>query len=228
MAARTRSMSTKGESLYLILELEKGASADEVKRAYRKLALKYHPDKNPDNPQSSEQFKQINHANSVLSDETKRNIYDQYGSMGLYVAEQFGEDNVNAYFVLMNPWCKALLLCCGIVTGCYFCCCCCCCCNFCCGKYKPQPPPEDEETANLYANMFNEQENGDAPHSPTFGDQNGKDGQTITGQPTGDASVAPETGGGAPIAMPPPPVTTQPTETTGLKTAPTGGGPYTD
>ena len=42
----------------------------------------------------------------VLSDLTKRGIYDKYGSLGLYVAEQFGEENVNTYFVLTSPWCK--------------------------------------------------------------------------------------------------------------------------
>ena len=52
------------------------------------------------------QFKEINHAHSVLSDTVKRGIYDRYGSLGLYVAEQFGEENVNTYFVLTSPWCK--------------------------------------------------------------------------------------------------------------------------
>ncbi len=52
------------------------------------------------------QFKEINYAHSVLADTTKRGIYDRYGSLGLYVAEQFGEENVNTYFVLTSPWCK--------------------------------------------------------------------------------------------------------------------------
>lgn len=52
------------------------------------------------------QFKEVNRANSILSDETKRNIYDNYGSLGLYIAEQFGEENVNAYFVVTSPACK--------------------------------------------------------------------------------------------------------------------------
>jgi len=52
------------------------------------------------------QFKELNRANMVLSDPTKRAIYDKYGSLGLYVAEQFGEENVNTYFVLTSPWCK--------------------------------------------------------------------------------------------------------------------------
>lgn len=70
---------------------------------YRKLALKYHPDKNPDNPEAAEKFKEINNANSILTDETKCKIYDEYGSMGLYVSEQFGEESVKYYF-LMSKW----------------------------------------------------------------------------------------------------------------------------
>ena len=73
---------------------------------YRKLALKFHPDKNPDNPDAAEKFKEINNAHSILSDATKKNIYDKYGSLGLYVAEQFGEENVNTYFVLSSWWAK--------------------------------------------------------------------------------------------------------------------------
>lgn len=72
----------------------------------RKLALKFHPDKNPDNPDAAEKFKEINNAHSILSDTTKKNIYDKYGSLGLYVAEQFGEENVNTYFVLSSWWAK--------------------------------------------------------------------------------------------------------------------------
>lgn len=54
-----------------------------MKKAYRKLALKYHPDKNPDNPEAGEKFKEITHAYEVLSDPQKRDIYDQYGTEGL-------------------------------------------------------------------------------------------------------------------------------------------------
>lgn len=75
----------------------------------RKLALKYHPDKNPDNPEAADKFKEINNAHAILTDATKRNIYDKYGSLGLYVAEQFGEENVNTYFVLSSWWAKVRL-----------------------------------------------------------------------------------------------------------------------
>ena len=73
---------------------------------YRKLALRHHPDKNPDNPEAAEKFKEINNANAILNDENKRNIYDEYGSMGLYVAEQFGEDSVKYYFLTSKCWFK--------------------------------------------------------------------------------------------------------------------------
>lgn len=75
-------------------------------RPHRKLALKFHPDKNPDNPEAADKFKEINNAHAILNDPTKRNIYDKYGSLGLYVAEQFGEENVNTYFVLSSWWAK--------------------------------------------------------------------------------------------------------------------------
>uniref|UniRef100_A0A8D0DNM9 J domain-containing protein n=1 Tax=Salvator merianae TaxID=96440 RepID=A0A8D0DNM9_SALMN len=101
-----RKMSRVGESLYGVLGLEKGASAEDVKRAYRKLALKYHPDKNPDNLEAAEKFKEINNANATLSDENKRRIYDEYGSMGLYVSEQFGEESVKYYFLMSKGWFK--------------------------------------------------------------------------------------------------------------------------
>ncbi|KYO30094.1 dnaJ-like protein subfamily C member 5 [Alligator mississippiensis] len=115
---RQRSLSTSGESLYHVLGLDKNATSDDIKKSYRKLALKYHPDKNPDNPEAAEKFKEINNAHAILTDATKRNIYDKYGSLGLYVAEQFGEENVNTYFVLSSWWAKALFVFCGLITGC--------------------------------------------------------------------------------------------------------------
>ncbi|XP_069938993.1 dnaJ homolog subfamily C member 5 isoform X7 [Cherax quadricarinatus] len=141
--------STTGDSLYETLGIQKDATTEQIKKTYRKLALKYHPDKNPDNPEAAEKFKEVNHAHGILSDPTKRNIYDNYGSLGLYIAEQFGEENVNTYFLVNSGWCKALFLFCGLITGCYLCCCFCCCCNFCCGKCKPRPPDETGDYHNL-------------------------------------------------------------------------------
>ena len=65
---------------YQTLGVKKSASQDEIKKAYRKLARKYHPDVNPDDPNAEEKFKNINEAYQVLSDEGKRQKYDQFGS----------------------------------------------------------------------------------------------------------------------------------------------------
>lgn len=68
---------------YEVLGVHKNASADEIKKAYRKLANKYHPDKNPNDPTAEERFKEVKHAYEVLSDESKRSAYDQFGHSGV-------------------------------------------------------------------------------------------------------------------------------------------------
>ncbi len=65
---------------YTILGVARSASADDIRKAYRKLALQYHPDRNPGNKQAEERFKEINEAYQVLSDSQKRARYDQLGS----------------------------------------------------------------------------------------------------------------------------------------------------
>ncbi|KAJ5906495.1 Protein psi1 [Penicillium subrubescens] len=65
--------------LYDALSIKPDASQDEIKKAYRKAALKYHPDKNKDDPKSAEKFKEVSQAYEVLSDPEKRKIYDQFG-----------------------------------------------------------------------------------------------------------------------------------------------------
>jgi molecular chaperone DnaJ len=65
---------------YQTLGIQRGASPDEIKKAYRKSALKYHPDKNPGDPKAEAKFKEISEAYEVLSDEKKKQIYDQYGA----------------------------------------------------------------------------------------------------------------------------------------------------
>ena len=68
---------------YEVLGVDKNASADDIKRAYRKLAVKYHPDKNPDNKEAEEKFKEAAEAYSVLSDADKKARYDQFGHAGV-------------------------------------------------------------------------------------------------------------------------------------------------
>ncbi|XP_058472041.1 dnaJ homolog subfamily C member 5-like isoform X4 [Solea solea] len=168
-----RKMSTAGESLYKVLGLQKGASPEEIKKAYRKLALRFHPDKNPDNPEAAEKFKEINNANTILNDENKRKIYDQYGSMGLYVAEQFGEDSVKYHFLMGKCWFKALL-----ALGCIFTCCCClCCCCFCCGKCGKS----DEEESSFYMDPDDLE--------PEVGEENEGGGGVIIIQPSSSAAA---------------------------------------
>src|SRR3954452_14691982 len=64
---------------YETLGLSKNASAEDIKKAYRKLARKHHPDLNPNDKEADKRFQQINEANEVLSDPEKRKKYDQYG-----------------------------------------------------------------------------------------------------------------------------------------------------
>ncbi len=68
---------------YEVLGIQKGANEDEIKKAYRKLALKYHPDRNPGDKEAENKFREATEAYEVLSDEKKRPIYDQYGFAGL-------------------------------------------------------------------------------------------------------------------------------------------------
>ncbi|KAK3855899.1 hypothetical protein Pcinc_019125 [Petrolisthes cinctipes] len=220
-----RKLSTTGDSLYETLGIQKDATTDQIKKTYRKLALKFHPDKNPDNPDAADKFKEVNRAHAILSDPTKRNIYDNYGSLGLYIAEQFGEENVNTYFLVNSGWCKALFLFCGIITGCYLCCCFCCCFNFCCGKCKPRPPDETGD----YHNLNPEQREGVVTNQPSSSNTKeevsdedlenggkGMGGEPVTSQPPSSTNPfrgTPGMGEGAPtggqpvFAMPPPPST---------------------
>ncbi|MEJ2053963.1 MAG: molecular chaperone DnaJ [Calditrichaceae bacterium] len=68
---------------YEVLGVSKGASAEEIKKAYRKLAVQYHPDKNPDNKEAEEKFKEIAEAYAVLNDPKKRQQYDRFGHGGM-------------------------------------------------------------------------------------------------------------------------------------------------
>jgi len=68
---------------YQILGISRGASPEEIKKAYRKKALEFHPDRNPDDAEAEKRFKEVSEAYEVLSDEQKREIYDRYGEDGL-------------------------------------------------------------------------------------------------------------------------------------------------
>lgn len=75
---------------YEVLGLKKGASEDEIKKAFRKMAMKYHPDRNPDNKEAEEKFKEVNEAYAVLSDPDKKSKYDRFGHAGVDPNAGFG------------------------------------------------------------------------------------------------------------------------------------------
>src|SRR5437660_6954125 len=72
-------MATEKRDYYEVLGIARNATGEEVKRAYRKLAVKVHPDKNPDDPRAEEKFKELGEAYDVLMDADKRAAYDRYG-----------------------------------------------------------------------------------------------------------------------------------------------------
>ena len=80
---------------YDVLGVSKSASKDEIKKAYRKMAIKYHPDKNPDNKESEEKFKEAAEAYEVLSNDEKRQRYDQFGHQGVGGAGGFSGGGMN-------------------------------------------------------------------------------------------------------------------------------------
>ncbi len=91
---------------YEVLGVERSSDADDIKRAYRRLAMKYHPDRNPDDKEAEQRFKECAEAYEVLSDESKKKIYDQYGHEGLRGRGAAGHDfnrmNVEDIFSMFN------------------------------------------------------------------------------------------------------------------------------
>jgi curved DNA-binding protein len=81
---------------YAVLGVKKDASADDIKKAYRKLALKYHPDKNPGDTKAEEKFKEITESYAVLSDTEKRRQYDQFGESGFH--QRFSQEDIYRNF----------------------------------------------------------------------------------------------------------------------------------
>jgi len=91
---------------YDILGIGKTADEDEIKRAYRRLAMKHHPDRNPDDPEAEQKFKEAAEAYEVLSDPEKRKLYDQYGHDGLRghgaATHDYSRMNVDDIFSMFN------------------------------------------------------------------------------------------------------------------------------
>jgi len=89
---------------YEILSVEKTASQDDIKRAYRRLAMKWHPDRNPDNAEAETEFKACTEAYEVLSDPERRQLYDRHGHAGLRQnpGHDFRSMHVNDIFSMFN------------------------------------------------------------------------------------------------------------------------------
>ena len=87
---------------YKALGLEKGATPDEIKKAFRKLAVKYHPDRNPDDKGAEDKFKEINEAYAVLSDPEKKQQYDTFGSSGFH--KQYSQEDIFRGFDFGNAY----------------------------------------------------------------------------------------------------------------------------
>eukprot|EP00568_Trieres_chinensis_P008802 CAMPEP_0183309112 /NCGR_PEP_ID=MMETSP0160_2-20130417/23936_1 /TAXON_ID=2839 ORGANISM="Odontella Sinensis, Strain Grunow 1884" /NCGR_SAMPLE_ID=MMETSP0160_2 /ASSEMBLY_ACC=CAM_ASM_000250 /LENGTH=95 /DNA_ID=CAMNT_0025473073 /DNA_START=90 /DNA_END=374 /DNA_ORIENTATION=+ len=81
---------------YEILGCPRNADESALKKAYRKLAVKWHPDKNPDNAEATKNFQKISEAYATLSDEKKRKLYDMYGAEGANAADHMGDGDMPA------------------------------------------------------------------------------------------------------------------------------------
>ena len=90
-----------GKDYYKILGVAKSASADEIKKAYRKMALKYHPDRNKGDKSAEAKFKEISEAYAVLSDTEKRKQYDTFGADGFQ--SRFSQEDIFRGFDFGRP-----------------------------------------------------------------------------------------------------------------------------
>lgn len=88
--------------LYEIIGVSSDSSKDEIKKSYRKLALKFHPDRNPDNPEAEKNFKEAAEAYSILSDTQKRSRYDQFGHAGVGMGDAGGQSGFSGGGVHMS------------------------------------------------------------------------------------------------------------------------------
>jgi molecular chaperone DnaJ len=89
---------TSKRDYYEILSVSRNATSDEIKTSYRKLAMQFHPDRNPGNKDAEDKFKEVAEAYEVLSDQQKKQVYDQYGHSGLNSTGFHGFDNINDIF----------------------------------------------------------------------------------------------------------------------------------
>lgn len=94
----------KETEFYDRLEIPPTANVNDIKKAYRKMAVKYHPDKNPNNPSAAEKFKEISEAYEVLSDEKKREMYDRYGKESLKEGGFSSAEDIFAQFFGGSPF----------------------------------------------------------------------------------------------------------------------------
>ena len=96
------------QDYYKVLGVSKNASVNEIKKAYKKLAIRYHPDKNKNKEQAAEDFKKVSEAYDVLSDEEKRQKYDQFGKEGLnnnvHMSNQHAQEMFNTFFGGQDPF----------------------------------------------------------------------------------------------------------------------------
>ena len=90
------------KDLYAALGVPRTASADDIKKAYRKLARKFHPDVNPGNRKAEERFKEISEANDILGDPAKRKLYDEFGMAGVQAG--FDPNQARAYHEQAHSW----------------------------------------------------------------------------------------------------------------------------
>ncbi len=91
-------MSNNKRDYYQVLEINKNASLEDIKKAYRKMAIKYHPDRNPNDKKAEEKFKEAAEAYEILSDSNKRKKYDQFGHQSNYSSTQYSNVDVNDIF----------------------------------------------------------------------------------------------------------------------------------
>ena len=90
------------KDLYETIGVQKNATKDEIKKAYRKLALKYHPDRNPDDKEAETNFKEAAEAYAVLSDDQKRSQYDQFGHAGVGMGGSPGQGDFSGFHMSMD------------------------------------------------------------------------------------------------------------------------------